>query len=47
LYCNCGDWVQHCSVLVEHFDGSMEILRWNPAFGLEPLYRRPALNPPG
>ncbi len=46
LYCNCGDWVQHCSVLVEHFDGRMEILRWNPAFGLEPLQRRPALAPP-
>lgn len=46
LYCNCGDWVQHCSVLVEHFDGRMEILRWTPRFGLEPLQSRPALMPP-
>ena len=28
LYCNTGDWVESCSVLVEHNDGTMEILRW-------------------
>jgi UDP-2,3-diacylglucosamine pyrophosphatase LpxH len=27
-YCNCGDWVESCTALVEHHDGSMELLRW-------------------
>lgn len=27
-YCNCGDWVESCTALVEHHDGSLEILRW-------------------
>ena len=25
-YANCGDWVENCSALVEHFDGRLEIL---------------------
>jgi len=28
LYCNDGDWVESCTALVEHFDGSFEILSW-------------------
>ena len=28
LYCNDGDWVESCTALVEHHDGSLEILRW-------------------
>lgn len=31
-YFNTGDWVESCSALVEHYDGSFEIIRW---FGLE------------
>lgn len=27
-YCNCGDWVESCTALVEHHDGHMELLRW-------------------
>lgn len=27
-YLNCGDWVENCTALVEHLDGTMEILRW-------------------
>jgi UDP-2,3-diacylglucosamine pyrophosphatase LpxH len=27
-YCNCGDWVESCTALVEHHDGRMELLRW-------------------
>lgn len=27
-YCNSGDWVESCTALVEHVDGTMEILRW-------------------
>jgi len=28
-YYNAGDWVESCSALVEHFDGSMEIVYWD------------------
>jgi UDP-2,3-diacylglucosamine pyrophosphatase LpxH len=26
VYCNTGDWVEHCSALVEYDDGSLEIV---------------------
>jgi len=26
-YMNCGDWVESCTALVEHYDGTFEILR--------------------
>ena len=26
LYCNCGDWVENCTAIVEHFDGRIELL---------------------
>ncbi len=29
-YYNTGDWVESCTALVEHFDGSMEIVTWLP-----------------
>jgi UDP-2,3-diacylglucosamine pyrophosphatase LpxH len=25
-YYNCGDWIEHCSALVEHFDGRIELV---------------------
>jgi len=28
LYLNDGDWVEHCTALVEHHDGAMEVLHW-------------------
>jgi len=28
VYCNCGDWVESCTALVEHQDGTLEILHW-------------------
>ncbi|MFZ4541321.1 MAG: UDP-2,3-diacylglucosamine diphosphatase [Rickettsiales bacterium] len=28
LYCNDGDWVESCSALVEHYNGSLEIIFW-------------------
>jgi len=28
VYLNDGDWVEHCTALVEHHDGAMEILHW-------------------
>ena len=27
-YYNDGDWVEGCTALVEHHDGTMEILHW-------------------
>jgi len=28
LYINDGDWVEHCTALVEHGDGRLELLHW-------------------
>jgi UDP-2,3-diacylglucosamine pyrophosphatase LpxH len=27
-YVNCGDWVESCTAVVEHFDGTLEIVDW-------------------
>jgi UDP-2,3-diacylglucosamine pyrophosphatase LpxH len=27
-YINCGDWVESCTAVVEHFDGTFEIVNW-------------------
>ena len=29
-YINCGDWVESCTAVVEHFDGRFEIVKWTP-----------------
>jgi UDP-2,3-diacylglucosamine pyrophosphatase LpxH len=26
-YLNCGDWVESCTALIEHLDGSIELFR--------------------
>lgn len=31
LYCNDGDWVESCTALVEHADGTLDIVRWTDA----------------
>ena len=28
VYCNCGDWVESCTALVERHDGEIELLHW-------------------
>lgn len=28
LYANTGDWVESCTAIAEHFDGSLEVIRW-------------------
>jgi len=28
IYCNCGDWLESCTALVETNDGRLEILHW-------------------
>jgi hypothetical protein len=25
-YYNCGDWIEHCSAIVEHLDGRIELV---------------------
>ncbi|MGR9046212.1 MAG: UDP-2,3-diacylglucosamine diphosphatase [Gammaproteobacteria bacterium] len=27
-YCNCGDWVESCTALVEDHDGQISVIRW-------------------
>ena len=29
VYFNDGDWVENCTALVEHHDGTMELLHWS------------------
>jgi UDP-2,3-diacylglucosamine pyrophosphatase LpxH len=29
LYCNDGDWVEHCTALVESADGRLSLLHWS------------------
>jgi UDP-2,3-diacylglucosamine pyrophosphatase LpxH len=33
-YYNCGDWVETCSALVEHFDGTIEMVNYHPFVAL-------------
>lgn len=28
-YINCGDWVDSCTAILEHMDGSMELVHWS------------------
>jgi UDP-2,3-diacylglucosamine pyrophosphatase LpxH len=35
-YVNCGDWIESCSAAVEHFDGKLEIVSWNPGMRPQP-----------
>ena len=30
IYLNCGDWVDNCTAVIEHYDGRMELVRWAP-----------------
>ncbi|MCP5246198.1 MAG: UDP-2,3-diacylglucosamine diphosphatase, partial [Burkholderiales bacterium] len=32
LYCNDGDWVESCTTLLEHLDGSLELVYWADRF---------------
>ena len=41
-YVNCGDWVDSCTGIVEHFDGRLEIVEWTahcvaPVLACSPL----------
>ena len=46
VYINDGDWVEHCTALVEHHDGAMEVLHWTECCtSLATTSRMPALSP--
>jgi UDP-2,3-diacylglucosamine pyrophosphatase LpxH len=45
-YYNTGDWVESCTALVEHFDGSMEIIRWEGERPARPARKARADAPP-
>ena len=32
FYCNDGDWVESCSSLLEHPDGSLELVFWSERY---------------
>jgi hypothetical protein len=41
-YMNCGDWVESCTALAEHEDGTFEIITWtDPQRRIAPLRRLP------
>jgi UDP-2,3-diacylglucosamine pyrophosphatase LpxH len=42
-YINTGDWVESCTAVVEHFDGTMELIRWQSVEVSKPS--APALAP--
>lgn len=29
IYINCGDWVDNCTAIVEHYDGRIQLVRWS------------------
>ncbi|MBX3548309.1 MAG: UDP-2,3-diacylglucosamine diphosphatase [Xanthobacteraceae bacterium] len=42
-YMNCGDWVESCTALAEHYDGTFELLTWTiPEGNLLPARAAPA-----
>jgi UDP-2,3-diacylglucosamine pyrophosphatase LpxH len=43
-YYNTGDWVESCTALVEHVDGSMEIITW-PEPGVTVVVDQPVAEP--
>ncbi len=42
LYCNDGDWVESRTALVEHLDGRLELLHWDPRTALVTATSQPA-----
>ena len=40
MYCNAGDWVESCTALVEHVDGTLEIINWSASGAVNELSAR-------
>ncbi|QFU16143.1 UDP-2,3-diacylglucosamine diphosphatase [Microvirga thermotolerans] len=36
-YVNTGDWVESCTAIVEHYDGTLEMIRWAEAHRTMPV----------
>ena len=36
-YCNCGDWVESCTALVENKDGILEIIEWTEVLAVDQI----------
>jgi UDP-2,3-diacylglucosamine pyrophosphatase LpxH len=47
LYCNTGDWVEHCTALVEHMDGRLELIWWHQEMDSRVGDMAAAFNPEG
>ena len=48
LYANCGDWVENCTALVEHWDGRLEVVRWTGRLdAARPVPEAPAVSGDG
>jgi hypothetical protein len=41
-YVNCGDWVDSCTAILEHGDGSLELVHWGATGAVERPRRAPA-----
>ncbi len=39
VYVNCGDWVDSCTAIVEHLDGTLELISWG---GMQPPVEKDA-----
>jgi UDP-2,3-diacylglucosamine pyrophosphatase LpxH len=44
LYCNCGDWVESLTALVEAPDGTLSILRWQDVLAAATTTSAPAMS---
>jgi UDP-2,3-diacylglucosamine pyrophosphatase LpxH len=42
-YVNTGDWVESCTAIVEHYDGTLELVRWADAMRSAAIERSPDL----
>jgi UDP-2,3-diacylglucosamine pyrophosphatase LpxH len=36
-YVNCGDWVDSCTAIIEHFDGRLELIDWGTTRARAPV----------
>ncbi len=44
-YMNCGDWIEHCTALVERWDGVFELMTWTATEDGAPAEDDEALDP--
>jgi len=44
-YMNCGDWIESCTAIIEHLDGTFEIVTWTARQGSPGAYARAGAAP--